>query len=271
MSEFFLTRHSKSNYNEYDKTLQGENPKGAFDHSKQESSDLSEAGLILAREKAKDFFDKLRPETDRVFFVTSNEARAIGTANVYRLEAKSRGFEIIKPEHTRSNLAKKEGEGELRAIETLSLNTKNTLQFLVFSSSEPSVNWANVDDDFKQKWQEARKIIEADNKGSWGSNFAAHSTKIKSIFPDVETAEQFYNTKFKNILRLIKWANKKIQGAEGKKIKVLGFGHEDYLVKFLQEEFLQEGIQNCETIQFNIDDNANMQAEARGQTKDVKI
>ena len=271
MLEFFLTRHSKSNYNEYDKTLQGENPQEGFDHSKQESSDLSEAGIKLAREKAKEFFEKLKPETDRVFFVTSNEARAIGTANIYRLEARSRGFEIIEPEHTRSNLAEKEGEGELRAIETLSLNTKNTLQFLVFSSSEPSVNWANVDDNFKQSWQEARKIIEADNKGSWGSNFATHSTEIKRIFPNVETAEQFYNTKFKNILRLIKWADKKTQGIGGKQIKVLGFGHEDYLVKFLQDEFSQEGIRNCETIQFNIDDKANIQAGAREQTKDVKI
>lgn len=269
MSEYFLTRHSKSNYSEYDKTLKSENPQAAFDHSKQESLDLSEAGIKLAREKAAEFFDKLKPKTDRLFFVTSNEARVIGTANIYRLEAKARGFEIIKPEHTRSNLAEKEGEGELRAIETLSLNTKNTLQFLVFSSSEPSVNWANVDDDFKQRWQEARKIIEEDNKGSWGSNFAAHSSEIKRIFPDIETAEQFYNTKFRNILRLIKWADKKTRGMEGKQIKVLGFGHEDYLVKFLQEEFSQEGIQNCETIQFNIDEQANIQAEAGGQTKEV--
>lgn len=269
MSEFFLLRHSKSDYKKYDETLRGSNPRGPFEHSKQESTDLSEAGIKLAQEKAKDFFDKLDPQDARLFFVTSNEARAIGTANIYRLEAKARGFEIIKPQHSRSTLAEKEGEGELRAIETLSLNTEDTLRFLVFSTSEPTVAWENVDDDFKQKWQEARRLIDANNRGSWGANFATYSSAIQKIFPGIETADKFYNTKLKGLLRLMKWADKKMEGIEGKPIKVLGFGHEDYLVKFLADEFSQDGIQNCETIHFEVDDGSGIQATARGTKKKI--
>ena len=140
-----------------------ENPRAPFDHNKQEKTDLTEKGKNLAAEKAKEFFDNLNPESDRLFFVTSNEARAIGTANIYRQEAKQKGFEIIKPENPRSKLAEKEGEGELRAIDALSLNSKDSLLFMIYSPSEPSTDWKNVDGNFKRKWEEARKIIEADD------------------------------------------------------------------------------------------------------------
>lgn len=269
-SEFFLTRHSKSSYGEYDKILKSENPQVPFEHNKQEDLDLTEAGIKLAQEKAKDFFDRLNPKEDRLFFITSNEARAIGTANIYRLEAKSRGFEIIKPEHTRSNLAEKEGEGELRAINSLSLNPKNMLQFSIFSPDEPKVDWSNVDDEFKERWQKARKVIELDNKDTYGANFAEHSSEIEKILPEVETVEQYHNKNFLNILRLIRWADKKIKSTQGKRIKVLAFGHENYLIKFLQDEFSQEGIQNCETIQFDIDENLKIQAGSRGQKTELK-
>lgn len=256
MGEFFLIRHSKGNYKEYDKILQSDNPQSPFDHTKQDQEDLTEAGKELARKKAEKFFNELNAGESQLFFVTSNEARAIETANIYREVAKALGFEIIKPEHSRSKYAEKIGEGELRTIDTLSLNTDNMLQFLVFSATAPEVNWGAVDDKTRVRWQQAREIIEADNRGSWGANFRAHSEGIKNIFPDVETSKEFYDTKFGHIIRLLKWADKKIVASERpKQIKVLAFGHEDYLVDFLANQFSEEGIDNCEAVHFTVDSN----------------
>lgn len=267
MPEFFFTRHSKAKYDEYGKILSGDDPRAPFDHTKQESTDLTPEGIKLANEKAILFFDNLDPKEDQIFLVSSNEARAIGTASIYRQVAISKGFEVIKPEHSRSPLSDKETEGDARVLNALSLNTEDTLQFLVFSSSEPNVNWQAVDPEFKQKWQTARQMIEAENKGTWGNNFAAYSHKIKEIFPEIETAKTFYETNFKNLLTLMKWADKKIQKS-GKKVKVLAFGHEDYIVKFLHDEFGQEGIQNCETIAFNVDE-GNIEATVGSKTKQL--
>lgn len=270
----YITRHSKAHYKDYGRILKGEKPTGPFKHEEQqpEGLELTEAGIALAHEKAEKFFDQLDPQRDQLFFVTSNEARAIETADIYREAAKKRGFEIIKPEHPRSELAQRIGEGELRVIQSLSLNTENLLRFLVFSGSAPEVNWEAVDEGTKKRWQEARRIIEEDNKGSWGANFAVHSEQVKDVFPGVETAKQFYETKFKNLTRLLKWADQKVQAyreksGQDKDVKVLAFGHEDYLVKFLRDEFTEEGIQNCEAIKLEVGEGKKVTALFRGKTR----
>lgn len=71
------------------------------------------------------------------------------------------------------------------------------------------------------------------------------------------------------MLRLIKWADKKAIPKEDKQIKILGFGHEDYMVKFLEDEFKQEGILNCETVQFSLDELKNIHATARNKTEQL--
>ncbi len=275
MPEGYVIRHSKAEYKAYNEQLAGENPEGPFEHQEQVGPDLTEAGRALAQESAKKFFDGLDSEQDELFLVSSNEARAIETANAYRQEASARKFEVLKPEHTRSEYAQQVGEGEIRVIDSLSLNTENLLRFLVFSGSEPTVNWNAVDEESKARWREARAVIEADNKGSWGANFAAHSEAIAQILPGVETAKQLYDTKFKHLLRLLKWADKKIEGyrqetGATKDVKILAFGHEDYLVQFLQDEMGEAGINNCEALQLETGEDGSVTAHFRDKTKTVE-
>ncbi len=270
MSETFLHRHSKPGYNEYGKILRGDNPEAPFDHTHQDQEDLTEAGKELAEKSSEEFFQRLDPKTDELFFVSSNEARAIETANIYRQKAKAKSFAIIKPEHTRSELAEKVGEGEIRVVDVLSLDTDNMLRFLVFSGSIPEVNWEAVSEEMRAKWQEARKMIDADNRGTWGSNFAAHSAEVSSILPGIETAKQLYETKFNRILKLLRWADQKAKASGHPNLKILGFGHEDYLVYFLQNELKEEGIGNCEAIRFVVEKTESGQdtisTEFRGKT-----
>ena len=49
--------------------------------------------------------------------------------------------------------------------------------------------------DMAEAWVEARKIIESDNKNTWGENYAAHSEEIAKIFPNVKSAKQVYDSK----------------------------------------------------------------------------
>jgi len=113
-------RHSSSNYETYIKQAQ-RGDKG-FNPNDQEYPDLNEKGIELAQEKAKEFFNALDPEKDILFFASSNEARALATAEVYRQEAIKRGFEIIKPSKTNLELSEEQTDGYVRVSNMPSLN-----------------------------------------------------------------------------------------------------------------------------------------------------
>ncbi len=191
---------------------------------------------------------------------SSSEARAIGTADIYRQVAKERGFKRIKPDHAGNDYAETVGEGEIKVLDTLSLNPKNNLLMTVYNPDPAklfNVNWENVQEETKAKWAEARKIIEANDKGSWVANFAAHSQKIKEIFgsidPKHKSAEELLQRNFKNIIRLVRFADNKIKKeGGGRNIKVLGFGHENYLVLALEQYFEEHNINYCEAINFEV-------------------
>lgn len=272
-NQFHLTRHSKSNYDEYERVLGGENPHAKFEHQKQQKTDLTAAGIELAEAKSQELFKHMNPQTDRLFFVSSNEARAIGTADIYRKAAAEKGFDIVGHKKTGSKLAEEVGGNEIRVLNTLSLNPKNTLLFHVYSNNAPDINWGDQDAAFVEKWKKARAIIEKNNKGSWGGNFLAYGDEIEKIFPEVESADKFYRGKMLSLLKLIKWANKKLAEGDHHNIKIMAFGHEDYLVKFLQEIFDQEGIQNCETITFKVggENPDSIVFSARGKIKELDL
>lgn len=188
-----------------------------------------------------------------MFFVSSEEMRALETANIYKTIAKERGFEIIKPKQTRSKTADKIGGKEIRKLDTLSLNIKNTLVGSVFNPDKylGEINLEAVDIETKEKWNKARKIIDAEDKGSWGANFYHHSEEIKKIFPEIQSSKEAYEKKFKNIIKLIKFANKKIKDTDyHKNIKVLGFGHENYMGYALNKYFSDSDLENCEAVNF---------------------
>lgn len=278
--EFFATRHSTAEYKLNEGIIKSDNPEAAPSADKQWfNSDLTPEGIELAHEKAREFFAKLNPETDALFFVSSDLVRAAETAKIYLDTAKSLGFEIILPREKSEksdnyrNKAEEIGEGYIRKIDCLTLDhLENTLKEQIFKPTDYLKEIKTVDNvssETLNKWPEARKIIEADNRGAWGDNYAAHSAAIKKVFPDLQSAEDVYETKFKTMLRLVKFGQEKInQQNPNKNIKVLAFSHENSFLYFLDKNF-GESIKNCESISFKIDSNDQIEVGAKGQIKKI--
>ena len=258
-------------YKSYAETAASENPEAPFDPDRQVTPDLTGKGVELAREKAEEFFARLNPETDTLFFVSSNEARAVETADVYRQVAHEKGFEVIRPDNSRSELSDRLAEGEIRILDNLSINSKNTVANAVFSpeAQRPKINWEVLSDESRQKWEEATAIVDTEDKGSWGANFHAYSDAVKKIYPEVDTTQELYEKNFQNLVRLLKWGIAKAEeGGMERAVKILAFGHENYLMTAFEEYFQEHGIRNCETMRVGIED-GKVKAEYRGKEADL--
>ncbi|MFA5886728.1 MAG: hypothetical protein WC863_03015 [Patescibacteria group bacterium] len=282
--EFFVIRHSISEYKLNEGIIKSDNPEAAPSADKQWfNSDLTSEGIKLAQEKAQEFFAKLNPGTDALFFVSSDLVRAAETAKIYLDIARENGFEVIisakkekSPES--KNKAEEIGEGYIRKIDCLSLDhLENMLREQIFQPKDYLKEIENLDKvstETKEKWTAARKIIEEDNQKTWGENYAAHSEEIQKIFPNVKSAKEVYESKFKNLLRLVRFGQEKInQRQPEKNIKVLAFSHENSFLYFLNENF-GESMKNCENIAFKIADSddketSNISVTAKGQTKEI--
>jgi hypothetical protein len=262
-----FTRHSKALYKTYAEILASEHPDMGIDAEQQLTPDLNESGVILAREKASELLNTYNPQEDALFFVSSNEARALETGNIYREVAHERGFEVMAPENVRGQLAQQIGDGEIRVLKNLSVNLENMLSVSVFNLQikEDDINWTNIDPEIKSRWREARKVIAADDKGSFGSNFFHYSEIIQKFFPELQTAREVYETQFQNLLRLVRFALKKIEASSHpKNIKVLAFGHENYVGYALNKYFQDHAIANCETLHITLEDEQ-LQMQRRGE------
>jgi hypothetical protein len=115
-----------------------------------ETPDLPESGVELAKEKAKEFFENLDPEKDILFFASSNEARALETANIYREIAKEKGFEIVRPENSRSGLSEELSDGDIRVVKILSIYPYGETNAVIDSVFNPpsrrgDINWSAVE------------------------------------------------------------------------------------------------------------------------------
>lgn len=233
--------------------LDSAHPDQPLNKHEQVYPDLTEEGVELAHTSAEKLLGTLNPETDALFFVSSDEARAIETANVYREVARTQRFEVIKPEHTRSDLATEVADGEIRVLRGLSMDVPNVLGMNVFSPPAQlagmSLDWSQVPSDFRERWERAHAIIKADDRGSWGANFHHHSAAVKEIFPEIKSTEDLYNTQFKNLLRLAEFAKTKAAtSGMQKNLKVLAFGHESYMAQALEAHFGDFQLKNCEAI-----------------------
>lgn len=289
--EFFALRHGpmlseagKPRYRLNDGIIESQDPEAAPDAEKQWFySDLTAKSKEFVRQKATEFFEAkdpetgellINPETDALFFVSSDLVRATETAKLFLDEAKKRGFEIIKPRSDEvtykdyrekrvprnrdfRNKAEEIGQGDIRKIDCLTLNhLKNMLHEQVFQPVDflkEVVNYPSaVSEETKEKWKQARAIIEADNREHWGANYAVHADAIAKIFPDVKTAKQVYESKFKNMVRLAKFANRKIKEHNPEKnVKVLGFSHENSFLHFMRENF-NSTMGYCESVGFKV-------------------
>ena len=252
-------RHSKSSYATYKTIRKSEEPLANFNADQQTVPDLTLEGVELANKEAESFFSNLNPDETSLFFVSSNEARAIETADIYREVAHRKAFDVIKPEHARSTLSEENSDGEIRILSNLSIypNESKIVFDGMFNPKKyrGEINWDKIPDDIREKYERAIEIIDADDQGSFVSNFAKHAEKIKEIIPEIDTPEELYNSQFKNLIRLAKFGEKKMkENSQGKSIKILAFGHENYLVYFLQKYLEKENIGNCEFINFEVSD-----------------
>ena len=286
---FHFTRHTNAEYKSEKHILESEDPEGLLNTRDQVIPDLPAKGKEYAVEKAKEFFKRFSPEKDVFCFFSSDEARAVETANIYRQVAHELGFQVLKPYNDESAINKpvqkihKEsyaynlGEGEIRTLSSLSIHEESPLINSLFDSIEDlkkrKINWDKVKPDIKQKWEKARHIIKDNDMGTWSKNFFHHSDSIKTYFPELKSAKDL-RVQFENIARLIRFAKSKIDSFENtkedkKKINILGFGHETYLADFLNEYFDEHDIKNCETIDFSIDDNNEFYAKRREEIKRI--
>ncbi|MCX6761231.1 MAG: hypothetical protein NTY33_00050 [Candidatus Moranbacteria bacterium] len=253
-------RHSKAGYKSYKEVLNSDNPDQPLDINKQVFPDILEPGIELAKQEAEKLFSEMNPETEALFFVSSNQARALETAKIYKDISKEKGFTVIVPEHHYNPLSKEMNEEEIRVVETLSLKPDSSLWSSIYNPPAylGSINWEGVEPDLKLKWEEARQIILKDDKGNWGANFSQYSDilKEKELLPnDQRTAQELFEVQFPQILRLARFGAKKAQeGFEGKKVRIIAFGHENYLAKAIEKYFEADGINNCEAMHIEVED-----------------
>lgn len=260
-------RHSISSYQSYVDKVASDNPMGGLDYGHQSVPDLLPQGVELAKRASEKFFDGLNPGEDALFFVSSNEARAVETANIYRQTAHQRGFEVLKPIQSRSVLSDEIAEGEVRVMKNLAIRSSGVIDSIFQSPAKRvPINWAAIDPEIKKRFYEASKIIEADDKGSFGGNLLAHSEEVKKFFPEIATAKEQFAMQFRNLVRLAKFGLNKAGEVDTKKnVRILAFGHENYLMYALEKYFQEEGIKNCETIHIDSDD-GDIKGIFRGKT-----
>lgn len=262
-------RHSKAEYNTYGKIRSSENPQAGMDPENQITPDLSAEGVALAEKKAEELLSRFVADRDILFFTSSNEARALETANVYRKKAHEKGFEILKPDNVRLKLAETIGEGEIRVIDNLSLNPKNILLQALFNPDHHnvSVNWDALDQETREKCDRVRALVRENDYGSFGPNFFHHSEKAKKIFPEIKSAQDQFDSQFQHLLRLARFGLKMAGDAKlAKNVKILAFGHENYMAYALDKYFGDNEIKNCEAIEVRFDD-GHVRMDRRGISK----
>lgn len=246
-----FTRHGASPYKNTIKVRTSDEPESPIIKGEQILPDLTEAGMKAAEAAAETLFDGLDPEKDLLFFVSTDEARGLSTADIYRKVAKRRGFEISRPEQTRNPVGDKMGEGEIRVLKHLSLNIENTFLAPIFNpeSQLGPIDWSKIKPETRAKWEQARAIILTDDRGSFAANLFHHGAAIEKIVPEVRSARTQYEQNFKGLLRLLRFAEKKAQDAHlEKNLKVMAFGHENYIGHALNELFGEHDIKNVETV-----------------------
>lgn len=270
-----LIRHSKATYSSYKEINLSDKPNQAFKAEKQVVPDLSMEGIEYAREQAEVFFDSLNPEEEDLFFVSSNEARAVETASIYHDIAKERKFNIVKPENSRSKISDELTNGDVRIIQSLSLNIKNVLipNLLNPESARRQINMEALTVEERETYGKVKEMIDQDNKGSFPANFLAYGDLVKKYYPEFETAEDMYNHHFKNLIRLVKFSKEKVSesknnnndGEQGKRLRILAFSHENQLLIALNLYFNEHGIDNCEVLNFECLDDDNIKLGFRGK------
>ena len=257
----FFIRHSRATYATYAEKVGSENPESPIDVEKQ-LPDLPEIGIEMAHKAAREFLGRLNPVKDTLYVVSSSQMRALETAKIYIDEALERGFEVVRHEQeqkgeivskTGTELAGEVGDGYIRTLEGLSLHMENQIHGAIFNAPAhmPEINWEQVSPETKVQFEEARKIVLTDERGSWGANFAAHAEAIRNIIPELETPKGLYQTQYQDLMRLADFARKRVSGT--KRVNIIAFGHENYMGYALEHDTHDERIGNVEAVELGED------------------
>lgn len=269
-------RHSESPYKTYKAKLKSDEPNSPLNPEQQYVDDLTPKGVEIAKDAARKYFEGLNPEKDRLYFVSSNEARALGTARVYKDEAEKRGFTIIDvPEARQKNdIAYRVTGGKVRTSKKLSVNPQNLVLDNLFMPADKrfEVNFDKLSPDFIVKYEQAKAIVDRDNKGSYGANLVAHASEVRKIFPEVKTAESVEKEKLQKLIHTFgKYAKRHAEQGSEEDIKVLAFGHQDQMVGFLNREFGKADLQNCEAVSFDFDaSDKRVEVKYRGEKRKLE-
>ena len=183
----------------------------------------------------------------------------------------------MKRNQVHKELFENQGNAEIRTLGLLSLDYLK--QSFVDSIYLPydyiqqmkNDNAAKLPAAYKDIWTKCRKVIEADNRGDWGANFLTHSVCVQAMFrkykidrslddstiPSLSSVRDLYNGIFRNILKLMEKADDMLDfyessHSEQKKIKIIGFTHENQLLYFLKKEFNKVGVDKSSAIGFKI-------------------
>ena len=241
--DFYGFRHQEAKYQLNKRVLDSDNPRGPVSPDEQDfTSDLTEKGKREARAEAEQFFSQFDSAKDAFFFVSSDFVRSVETGKIYLQIAEEMGFEIITPDNPSDQTVEKVGDGKIRHLQNLSLKIDDAVLDQLFNSKNDYLKLAQerriaFDEDFVGRWKRARSIIEADNKGGWSENWRYHSLAVKEILPEIQTAQEMFDSQFKNLVRLMEFGRKKIEAAKHeKKIRVLAFTHENLFTHWLAEE-----------------------------------
>lgn len=270
-ADFVVFRHQQAEYKLNQDILRSENPQDPVRADKQDFiTDLTEKGKSEARLQAESFFNNFDPKLDAFLFVSSDFVRAAETAKIYLEVAEERGFDIITPNKPGSQTVESVGGGKIKHLQNLSLKIDNALIDQLFNHETDYLKLAQergveFEDDLVSRWKQARKIIEDDNKGTWSENWRYHSGRIKSIMPEIATAQEIFNNQFRNLTRLMKFGRKKIEESNHlKKIRVLAFTHENLFTHWLSERWGESGLNPGESVSFYHDTENNLRANVRG-------
>lgn len=244
----FYFRHAQALYGAIVEKLRSDNPRGPIDIETQPENDLTEAGHKLARASAEGFLARLDPKKDELFFVSSDQMRALQTARVFIEVALQKGFRVIRHDKTGSSVAANVGDGYIRSLETLSHSYADALPDAVFNppSQLPEINWKTVPPEYRAQWDKARADVLADDRGSWGANFFAHSEEVESMLPGVRSAKDLFAKRYKALVRQAQVA---LRSTQGQRVNILAFGHENMVGIPLERDTGDHALPNCEGVE----------------------
>jgi hypothetical protein len=236
----------------------------------------------------------LNPATDVLYIASSPVERAAQTAVIYTQKAREMGFQIV--DHGDKDIVAFGPEGHANESGKRTLEAGQGVGVRKFDQSMPAMEallpsyiadvftpadmydkkylnedktpnydaitglpgWQAMPEEAKQKWLEARRYVDANNKGSWGENYYHHSEHLAKMFPEIPLALEVSQKRlahYGNLFTIVRDSFRQDATNSGKNLKMLIFTHEESFGAL--ENIFGEGahaMKNCEPVRFRPND-----------------